>query len=108
MGDGYGVDIEQLRTHAGNIEQLRDRFAAVKDASTHIAQDDQAYGLLCGWISAILEGRHQRQDELVAYVEENLSLVATSLRDAADVYEEMEAGTADTMTGISNNLGGPR
>ena len=86
-----------------------DRYvAAVKDASTHIAQDDQAYGLLCGWISAILEGRHQRQDDLVAYVEENLSLVATSLRDAADVYEEMEAGTADTMTGISNNLGGLR
>jgi hypothetical protein len=108
MGDGYDVDIEQLRTHAGNLEKLRDRFGAVKDASTHIAQDDQAYGVLCGWISGILEGRHQKQDDLVAYVEENLSLVAKSLRDAADVYEEMETNTAGTMNGISDNLGGLR
>jgi hypothetical protein len=108
VGDGYDVDIEQLRTHAGNLDRLRERFAAVKDASTHIAQDDQAYGLLCGWISAILEGRHQRQDDLVAYVEENLSLVARSLRDAADVYEDMENNTAGTMTGIGDNLGGLR
>lgn len=108
MDDGYDVDVEQLRTHAGNLEKLRDRFGAVKNASTHIAQDDQAYGVLCGWISGILEGRHQKQDDLVAYVEENLTLVAKSLRDAADVYEEMETNTAGTMNGISNNLGGLR
>lgn len=93
--DGYTVDVQQLRTHAGSIEALKDRFDAVKTASAHIAQDDQAYGLLCGWIAGILEGRHTRQDELIAYVEENLTLAAKSLRDTADDYEELDAAKAD-------------
>ncbi len=105
MVDDYTVDVEQLRAHATNIESLKERFAAVKAASTHIAQDDQAYGLLCGWISAILEGRHQKQDELVAYVEENLALVAKSLRDTADDYEESDTVAGEKMTVIGRDLG---
>lgn len=105
MGDGYTVDVDQLRTHAGNIDGLKDRFGAVKDASSHIAQNDQAYGVLCGWIAAVLEGRHRRQNELIAYVEENLTLVSRSLRDSADDYEEMEATNADSLTKINGDLG---
>ena len=104
MGDGYTVDIEQLRTHARNLESLKERFAAVKAASTHIAQDDQAYGLLCGWIAAVLEGRHQKQDELVTGVEENLSIAARTLRDNADDYEEMDNRVVDTMGRIGERL----
>ncbi|HVD89886.1 MAG TPA: type VII secretion target [Jatrophihabitantaceae bacterium] len=97
MADGYEVDIAQLRTHATNVEAIKARFAAVKDASTHIAQDDSAYGLLCGWISAVLEGRHTRQDELIAYVEENLALVATALRATATHYESVDNTGADLI-----------
>jgi hypothetical protein len=106
MGEGYTVDVAQLRQHATNLDAVRDRFGAVKDASTHIAQDDQAYGLLCGWISGILESRHTKQDELIAYVEENLDLAARSVRDSADDYEEMEAGAATLMNTIGTQLGG--
>jgi len=104
MGDKYTVDPEELRRHAGNVESLKDRFGAVKGASTHITQDDRAYGLLCGWISAILEGRHTKQDELVAYVEENLGIVARELRDTAADYEARDAQTADVMNKIKADL----
>ncbi|SFS37621.1 type VII secretion target [Saccharopolyspora flava] len=90
MGDGYAVNAEQIRAHAAKVEQIQARFDAVKSASAHITQDDQAYGLLCGWISGILEGRHARQDELISYVAENLSLAAESLRAAADDYQAMD------------------
>lgn len=106
MGDGYTVDVAQLRQHAKNLDALRERFAAVKSASTHIAQDDQAYGLLCGWISAILESRHRRQDELVAYVEENLDLAAKEIRDSADDYERTENAASKAMTHLQGELGG--
>jgi hypothetical protein len=95
--DGYTTDVEQIRAHAANLEALRQRFDAVKTASSHIAQDDQAYGLLCGWIAGLMEGRHVRQDELIAYVEENLSLAAKSLRDTADDYEGRERSTANVF-----------
>ena len=106
MADSYTVDPEQLRKHAGNLETLKQRFAAVKTASAHIAQDDQAYGLLCGWISGIMEGRHTKQDELIAYVEENLSIVAQALRDSADEYTRMDTEAADTMGRIARELPG--
>ena len=100
MVDDYTVDVEQLRAHATNIESLKERFAAVKAASTHIAQDDQAYGLLCGWISGVLEGRHRKQDELLAYVAESLDLVTQELELTADAYDTMDNDAADRISRI--------
>lgn len=102
MGDGYGVSVEQIRAHASHVEAIRARFDAVRSASAHIAQDDQAYGLLCGWIAAILEGRHARQDELLAAVEENLTLVVAELRATARDYEAVD----DSNAGLIRSAGG--
>ncbi|MEU5940489.1 type VII secretion target [Micromonospora sp. NPDC047548] len=106
MGDGFAVDAEEIRAHARNIEVLRERFGAVKAASAHIAQNDAAYGLLCGWISGILEGRHTRQDELIAYVEENLALVAKGLRTTADNYDSADADADSTIRKAGSRLDG--
>jgi hypothetical protein len=90
MGTGWKVDTEQIRAHAENVALLRDRFGAVKSASTHISQNDAAYGTLCGWISGILEGRHGRQDQLIADVEENLAIVCQELRKTAENYDSID------------------
>ncbi|MFI7673163.1 WXG100 family type VII secretion target [Actinophytocola sp. NPDC049390] len=108
MPDGFTTNPEELRTHAANVDALKERFGNVKGASAHITQDDQAYGLLCGWISGILEARHQKQDELIAKVEENLTLVAKSLRDTADDYETHEQGVVGVMGSIGDDLGSVR
>lgn len=71
----------------------------------HISQNDAAYGLLCGWIAGVLESRHVRQDELIAYVEENLSLAVDALRRTADGYDAAEADTAGLVSGIGKRLG---
>jgi len=99
-GSGFTADSEQIRRHAANLEALRARFDAVRSASAHIAQDSQAYGLLCGWIAAVLEGRHTRQDELIAYVEENLTLAAGALGEVADDYHSVDSTYAETLDGI--------
>jgi hypothetical protein len=105
VSGGYGTDPAQLRAHAAHIEALRARFAAVKGASAHIAQDDQAYGLLCGWISGLLEGKHARHDEVLAYLEENLTLVADGLRRNAAGYEAVETDTSTSMRHLGSRLG---
>ncbi|AOS64564.1 type VII secretion target [Actinoalloteichus hymeniacidonis] len=102
MADGYDVEVEQLRTHAGNVDAVRARFDAVRSASSNIAQNEEAYGTLCGWISGVLEARHTKQDELFAYVEENLNLLAEALRTTASNYEGME----DTNTDVIRSAGG--
>ncbi|HEU5470966.1 MAG TPA: type VII secretion target [Actinophytocola sp.] len=100
MADQFHVDIQQLRSHADNVQAVRQRFAAVQSASGHIAQDDQAYGLLCGWISGVLEGRHRKQDELLAYVAENLDMVSQELELTADAYDTVDNDGADRMNQI--------
>ena len=97
MADQFKVDIQQVRTHAQNVQAVRQRFDAVQSASTHIAQDDQAYGLLCGWISGVLEGRHQKQDELIAYVAENLDIVTDELEQTADAYDVLDNDSTDRL-----------
>jgi hypothetical protein len=97
---GFKVNIEQLRTHAQNVQAVRQRFDAVQAASAHIKGDDQAYGLLCGWISGVLEGRHQKQDELIAYVAESLDIVSRELGLSADAYDTLDNDEADRLKQI--------
>lgn len=101
---GYHAPVEDITKHAANIDALRERFSAIKAASSHIAQDDQAYGLLCGWIAGILEDKHVQVDDVIAYVEENLQLVAETLREAAQTYERMEDDSRSSFQAIGGGL----
>lgn len=94
---GFNVEAEQLRAHAGSIDAIKQRFGKVKSASSHITGDDQAYGLLCGWISGVLEGRHAEVDEVIAQVENNLELVAKELRASADTYAAADDDNANRI-----------
>ncbi len=97
MSDGFQADARQIRRHAAGVEQVRARFGAVRAASAHIARDDAAYGLMCGWIGGILDSRHQRQDSLLGYVEENLTLAAEALTRTAEAYERVDDAVAETI-----------
>jgi hypothetical protein len=98
MGDEFTVDPAQLRRHVASIEAVQARFGAVTGASAAIAADGAAYGLLCGWIAGILEARHVKQDELMAYVRENLSLAADALSAAGRDYESADGAAADRVS----------
>jgi hypothetical protein len=104
MAEGFQIAADQVRGHARNITAIQDRFRAVKAASAHITQNDAAYGTLCQWMPAVLESRHKRQDELLAYVEENLSLVAQALRRTAELYEDADNSSADRIHGVAADL----
>ncbi|MFI5890790.1 hypothetical protein ACIA5D_11805 [Actinoplanes sp. NPDC051513] len=97
MSDGFAVDSRQMRAHAARIEAVQQRFGAVRAASAAIAQDDAAYGVLCGWISAILQRRHVRQDELIAYVEENLRAAAEAVVRTGDDYDRSDDEAASRL-----------
>src|SRR5512140_756619 len=76
VSEAFRVDSSQLFRHSASVRAVCDQLTAIKGASSAISQDDSAYGLLCGWISAVLERRHGGQDQLYGYVEENLQLLA--------------------------------
>jgi hypothetical protein len=104
MSDSFQVDSAQLHRHASNVRGVRDQLTAIKNASRAIAQDDAAYGVLCGWISAILERRHAGQDQLYSYVEENLQLMAEALDATGDGYDAVDS-TAQSKIRAAGGLG---
>lgn len=104
MAQGFSVDADQIRAHAQKVDAVRAKFDAVTSASAFIAGDDQAYGLLCSWMPAILQGRHAKQDELFAYVEENLNLCVDGLRRTADGYDAADGDNADALNRIGQPL----
>jgi hypothetical protein len=106
MAGGYLTDTAQIRRHINNLEAVRARFDAVKAASAYIAQDDRAYGLLCQWLPPVLEGRHKRQDSLIAYVEENLTLAADELAAVAAAYDDADGRAADAIRKAGTGLNG--
>jgi hypothetical protein len=73
----------QIVRHAGHIEAVRVRFAAVHTASAVVVGDETVYGRLCRWIIDTVLEKHARQDELVEYIEENLRLIVAGLCDLA-------------------------
>jgi hypothetical protein len=97
VADGFQVDAAQLHRHAAKVKAVQDQLAAIRGASRAIARNDQAYGLLCGWIAGILEARHVRQDSLYAYVDENLSLAAQALTTTARQYEVADTAASDRI-----------
>lgn len=97
MTDGFVVDPAQVRAHAAKLGAVQQQFDALRTASTAISADTAAYGMLCGWISAILERRHERQDELIAYVEENFRRASSALIRTGDDYQETDSAAADRL-----------
>jgi hypothetical protein len=106
MGTGYTVDPEELRTHASNLEAIKQRIDAVTDASAYIEQDDEAYGLLCGWIAGCLESRHQTQDRITAYLGENFTIAAEALRGCAEEYETSDSESQTAFAELESRIEG--
>ncbi|GAA2567414.1 hypothetical protein GCM10010435_46340 [Winogradskya consettensis] len=97
MAEGFAVDAQQIRAHATRVDAIVQQFGDVRGASAAIARDDAAYGVLCGWVSGILEGRHRRQDELIAYVEESLRLVSDALVRTGRDYDRIDEAAAEQI-----------
>jgi hypothetical protein len=97
VSDAFQVDSSQLYRHASNVMAVRDQLTAIKEASTAISADHSAYGLLCGWISGILESRHAGQDALYVYVEESLRLMADAVTAAGRDYDATDASAHDRI-----------
>jgi hypothetical protein len=104
VSDFFHVDSTQLHRHAARVQSVRDQLGAIKGASQAITQDHAAYGLLCGWISGILEGRHRGAEELFAVVDENLQLAAEAIAATGKDYEAADDAAHSRITQAGGGL----
>ncbi|MFC4337061.1 WXG100 family type VII secretion target [Salininema proteolyticum] len=104
MADGIQVEPDDLRNHAARIDQLRDRFQAIKDAMNQVQQDDEAFGILCQFLPPILQWHHDDQTDLTDLAEENLDLLAQALNHVATQYEDTDTAVGNSFDAILKEL----
>jgi uncharacterized protein YukE len=104
VSTGIEVDPEELRTHAGHIDGLIQRYETVKAASAQIAAAPDAFGPLCEWMAGILEEKHQMVEPLFDKGKDNLGTHVEALRTCADLYEESDASAASDLDKLSGGL----
>ncbi|MCD0442265.1 ESX-1 secretion-associated protein [Glycomyces sp. A-F 0318] len=104
MADHFDVVTDDLRAHAGNIDAIRERFAAVLGAINSVSQDDEAYGIICQFLPPILADRQEEQKELTAMAQENLELLAEAVRATAEDYEAADEASAREHRGIHDQI----
>lgn len=104
MATGIEVDPEELRSHANHLRALNERFAAIREASSHIAMSDDAYGQLCQMLPPIMEERHQDQDSGMDALAENFDLLADAVDECANDYEEADSLSAENFTTVESDL----
>ncbi|WP_335987929.1 type VII secretion target [Glycomyces sp. MUSA5-2] len=104
MSDHFEVVSDDLRTHAVSIDAVRERFDSILSAIDTIAQDNEAYGIICQFLPPILQGRQDEQKELTTMARENLELLAEALRTTADSYDSADEDVAAAHRDIQNSL----
>lgn len=105
MGEGYEVNPDQLSDLASRFQAFSEEFDSILIASQAISQDDEAYGLLCSWMPAILEGRHQAFDEWVEYGQENMALLGDAVSATAEAYLSADEDSAKEFEDLAEELG---
>lgn len=100
------VIADELRDHAGNLDECLKVIEQAQGASEHIELGDDAYGVLCQWIPPILAGRHADMNGLLTKAHHNLSTFAKLLRGAADSFESVDEFNSWDLTDASLDLDG--
>jgi hypothetical protein len=90
MGDGFTVDIDQLRSQAGAVDGLASRADTAVGAGAHVTSLDDAYGLLCRPFADLLKDPQQRGVDTLTATAEVLHQTVTGLQDCAKTYREAE------------------
>ncbi|NKQ51275.1 ESX-1 secretion-associated protein [Amycolatopsis sp. K13G38] len=91
----FEVVPDELRAHGSHLDGLVDRLHTAVDAAKTVTLDDEAYGLLCGFLPPIVNATTQDDatDTLNAAVE-GVSTIADNVRTAATSYDDQDQTNA--------------
>jgi uncharacterized protein YukE len=104
MSAGIEVEPEELNAHANHLRALHERFAAIRDASSHIAMSADAYGQLCQMLPPLMEERHQDQDAGMAALAENFELLAQAVEECAADYQAADEVSAEDFATLEDEF----
>lgn len=104
MGDGFTVDTEEVRSHAGNVEGFAGRADVAADAGAHLTTLDDAYGLACQQFGQMLVEPQTKGTEGLVKAAGLLHVQADALNASADEYDACEQRVSDLIKDLLERL----
>lgn len=97
--DGYGVNPDDLRSHAARLRQVSDKLGQALSAGQQATMGDGAYGHLpsSAAFTAIVHSVSQPGLDAMRQAQKALTALGDSVRDTAGHYDELEHENSDRL-----------
>ncbi|XVU26109.1 type VII secretion target [Actinoplanes sp. CA-054009] len=96
-GSELQVDPNALATHAGSIDDIGDGLTSTADAGRHVQTDTGAYGQLCQFVPALLNGLQQAMVDGISTAAASVHETADSLRSVAASYDRADEAASERL-----------
>jgi hypothetical protein len=91
---GFGVASDELTVHAGHLDALGARLAAVSAEAAGASLPGNAYGLLCSFLPPCVNPVADKGKATLAATVEAVRTTAVNVRTAAGSYQQREDTSA--------------
>jgi Excreted virulence factor EspC, type VII ESX diderm len=93
----FQVDPASLAAHAATVDRVGDGLTAAADAGRTVQTDTGAYGQLCQFVPALLNGLQRAMVDGMATAAGSVHDTAESVRSVAADYGNADAAAADRL-----------
>ncbi|GAA2680988.1 MULTISPECIES: type VII secretion target [Actinosynnema] len=98
MFDSFNVSPEQIRAHAGTVDQLTQRMVtATQTADPSLATD--AFGIFGSFLAEFLLKQAGASQDILGQAAETVADMCQGLKEVADLYENVDLDNAFGFTG---------
>ncbi|ONI90453.1 hypothetical protein ALI22I_11990 [Saccharothrix sp. ALI-22-I] len=98
MFDSFIVDPDQIRAHAGTVDQLTQRMlSATKTADPSLSTD--AFGVFGEFLAGFLLKTAGSSQDILGQATETIADMCQGLKEVADLYENVDLDNAFGFTG---------
>ncbi|MFC6093293.1 type VII secretion target [Saccharothrix sp. BKS2] len=96
--ESFNVSPEQIRTHAGTVDQLTQRMlAATQTADPSLSTD--AFGVFGSFLAEFLLKAAGNSQDILGQATETVADMCQGLREVADLYENVDLDNAFGFNG---------
>jgi hypothetical protein len=93
----FQVDAASLVSHAGEVDTIGDGLTAAAQAGLSVQTDTGAYGQLCQFVPALLNGLQQSMVDGMNTAAGSAHDTADALRSVAASYDTADSNAADRL-----------
>ncbi|WP_433868907.1 type VII secretion target [Saccharopolyspora sp. CA-218241] len=104
----FEVVTGDLTAHASHLDGLTARLETAVAAAETVSMSDDAYGLLCSFLPAIINPVEQEGVDAVKSAREGVSATADNVRKSAEQYREIDDANAASLSPIKEAVAGNR